>query len=144
MAHYREQHIIGFFPGVWDLLHAGHMDALKEARAQCDFLVVGLQVDPTIDRPDKNKPIMTEKERVTMLKGIKYVDMVWIYKTEKQLYDLDSSDMFDMRFMGEDHKGRKHHKILAPIVYVSRQHNLSSSELRKRVYLIECSTKIKH
>ena len=124
---------IGFFPGVWDLCHAGHVMALEEAKEHCDFLVVGLQSDPTIDRPKKNKPVMTVGERIKLLLANRYVDKVWFYDTEKELADYDKGFNYDIRFMGEDHKGKKHHLITGKVIYLSRKHNYSSSELRKRI-----------
>lgn len=126
---------IGFTCGSFDLLHAGHLIMLKEIKAQCDFLVVGLQTDPTIDRPEKNKPIETVEERITRLKGCKYVDKILIYDTEGDLYNLLRELRPDIRFIGSDWKGKQFTGYDLPIqvIYNSRDHNYSSSNLRERI-----------
>jgi len=75
----------GFTCGALDLLHAGHLIMLKECKAQCDYLIVGLQTDPSIDRPEKHKPVETIEERMIRLQGCKYVDKIVVYETEKDL-----------------------------------------------------------
>ena len=78
----------GFTCSCFDLLHAGHILMLKDAREQCDYLIVGLQTDPTIDRPEKNKPIQSFEERKIQLEAVRYVDEIIVYETEQDLYDL--------------------------------------------------------
>lgn len=124
---------IGFFPGVFDLLHPGHVVAFKEAKEHCDILIIGLQSDPTIDRPDKNKPIMTKEERRIILEGIKYVDEIIDYDTEDELNNLDDTLEADIRFIGEDHRDKLFNPIKTKIIYLSRNHNWSSRNLRKRI-----------
>lgn len=123
-------------PGVYDFLHAGHVMALEEAKKHCDYLIVGLQTDPNIDRPHKNKPVMSLEERYRMLRANKFVDAVLIYEREAELYALDQW-IADVRFMGKDHwlkcLKKKHHPINAKVVYLSRSHNYSSSEIRNRI-----------
>ena len=125
----------GFTCGAFDLLHAGHILMLKEIREQCDFLVVGLHTDPTIDRPDKNKPVETIEERMIRLQGCKYVDEIILYDTEEDLYNLLKEIKPDTRFIGEDWKGKNFTGDDLPIevVFNSRGHNHSSSNLRKRI-----------
>ena len=77
---------VGFTCSCFDLLHAGHILMLKDAKAQCDKLIVGLQTDPTLDRPEKNKPIQTYEERYIQLEAVKYVDEIVQYDTENDLY----------------------------------------------------------
>ena len=79
---------IGFTCGSFDLLHAGHVLMLEEAKKQCDHLIVAVQTDPSIDRPHKNQPVQTNEERAMVLRGIKYVDEIRTYTTEKDLYDM--------------------------------------------------------
>ena len=79
--------IVGFTCGAFDLCHAGHFLMFKECKSLCDFLIVGLHSDPSIDRPSKNKPIQTIEERLIILNGIKYIDKVITYNTEKELLD---------------------------------------------------------
>ncbi len=127
--------IRGFTCGAMDLLHAGHILMLKECKEQCDYLIVGLQTDPTLDRPEKNKPIETVKERMIRLGGCKYVDEIIIYDTEADLYRLLQKLKPDKRFVGADYKG-KHFTgddLPIPVVYNSRNHNFSSSNLRARI-----------
>jgi len=127
--------IKGFTCGAFDLLHAGHILMFKEIREQCDFLIVGLQVDPSIDRLEKRKPIETIEERMIRLQGCKYVDQVILYKTEADLYKLLKKLKLDVRFIGEDWKG-KHFTgddLYIKVVFNTRNHNYSSSNLRKRI-----------
>ncbi|OGI68704.1 hypothetical protein A2738_00120 [Candidatus Nomurabacteria bacterium RIFCSPHIGHO2_01_FULL_42_15] len=129
--------IIGFTCGAMDLLHAGHVLMLKECREQCDFLIVGLQIDPSVDRPDKKKPIETVEERMIRLEGCKYVDKVITYTDEIDLYNLLKKLNPDVRFMGADWKDKPNYsRDLLPdmkVVYNSRGHNHSSTNLRKRI-----------
>lgn len=127
--------IKGFTCGAFDLLHYGHLLMLKEVREQCDFLIVGLQIDPSIDRPDKNKPIETVEERKIRLEGCKYIDEIITYNTEEDLYNLLKELKPDIRFVGADWKG-KHFTgddLSIKIIFNTRNHNYSSSNLRKRI-----------
>ena len=130
---------IGFVAGSFDLLHAGHVLMLKEARSVCDRLVVGIQVDPTIDRPEKNKPIQSFYERVTQLQGCKYVDAIFPYVTEQDLEDFLTTADIQIRIIGEDHKDTwKTGKEICEkrgieIYYNKRDHRFSSTELRERI-----------
>lgn len=131
--------IVGFTCGSFDLLHAGHALMLEEAKSHCDRLVVGLQIDPTIDRPEKNKPIMSLEERITMLKSIKWVDEVCIYSTEAELVQLLKSLRPDVRIIGSDWKGKQFTGFELPIrvVFNTREHDYSTSSLRERVVTAE-------
>lgn len=118
-----------------DLLHSGHVAMLEEARSQCDYLIVGLQSDPTIDRPQKNKPVQTIFERYVQLKGCKYVDEIIPYDTEQDLVNLLEMVKPDVRFIGEDYIGKPFTGMELPIklIYTSRRHNFSTSSLRERI-----------
>ena len=131
--------ITGFTCGAFDLLHAGHALMLEECKEYCDELVVGLQTDPSIDRPDKNKPVQSFQERLTMLKSIKWVDAIVFYSTEAELYDLLEATMPDVRIVGADWKGKEFtgHDLPIKVVFNSRDHGYSTSELRERVYNAE-------
>ena len=118
---------VGYFPGVWDFLHAGHVMALEEAKNQCDYLIVGLGDNP------KGTAVMSIWERYKMLRANKFVDAIVIYDTEEESKRLDTWLPHDLRFMGEDHKGKTHPHITKPIIYVSRKHNYSSSAIRAKV-----------
>src|SRR3990167_8466936 len=125
----------GFTAGAMDLLHAGHVAMLEEAKSQCDYLIVGLHTDPTIDRPEKNKPIQTTFERFIQLKGCKFVDEIIPYDTEEDLIDLLQTFKPDVRFIGEDYRGKAFtgDELPIKITYTSRRHSFSSSNLRKKV-----------
>lgn len=127
---------VGFTCGSFDLLHAGHVIMLKECKAQCDQLIVGLQTDPTIDRPEKNKPVETIEERLIRLKGCRYVDKIIVYATEDDLFSILQELKPDVRFLGEDYKGKPYTGEHLPIriVWNSRGHNYSSNNLRERIY----------
>ncbi len=127
--------IRGFTCGAMDLLHAGHVLMLKECREQCDYLIVGLQTDPTIDRPEKNKPIETLEERKIRLEGCKYVDEIVVYNTEKDLYELLQKIKPDIRFVGRDHQGKPFTGDNLPIrvIFNSRDHKYSSTSLKERI-----------
>ncbi len=130
---------IGITFSTFDLLHAGHILMLEEAKLQCEWLVVGLQSDPTVDRPDKNKPVQTMYERYIQLKGCKYVDEIIPYTTEEEVKLILESRSFDVRIIGEDYRDKDFtgkdicEQYGIRIYYNSRQHHLSSSELRKRI-----------
>ena len=135
---------IGFTCGAFELCHAGHIMMLEEAKSVCDYLIVGLHADPSIDRPDaKKKPIQSVEERLTLLKAIKYVDEVVIYNTELELYNLLKNGIngrkTDIRIIGADWKGKHFtgEDLPIEIYFNSRNHNYSTTELRKRVYEAE-------
>jgi len=127
--------IKGFTCGAFDLLHAGHVLMFKECKENCDYLVVGLQSDPSIDRKEKNKPIETLEERIIKLNGSKYIDEILIYDTEKDLYKMLQDLKPDIRFVGEDYKGKSFTGDGLPtkIHFNSRNHNYSSTNLRERI-----------
>lgn len=134
----------GFTCSTFDLLHAGHILMLKEIRELCDYLIVGLQTDPTIDRPDtKNKPIQSIIERRIQLEAVKYVDEIVVYDTEKDLEDIFTVYPISTRFLGKEYKGRDFTAkklcmdLGIKVHYNSRNHNFSSTELRERVYAAE-------
>ena len=131
---------VGFTCSTFDLLHAGHIQMLKDAKEECDYLIVGLQTDPTLDRPDtKKRPIQTLVERSIQLKAVKYVDDVIPYETEKDLEDILQMYNISVRIIGEEYQGKnftgkeicvkKHIKI----VYNKREHRFSSTDLRERI-----------
>ena len=130
---------IGFTCSSFDLLHAGHVAMLREAREQCDYLICGLQVDPTIDRPNKNKPVQSLVERYTQLSAVRYVDEIVPYTTEKELEEILKIFHINVRIVGEEYRdndftGKKiceDKKI--DIYYNSRKHEFSSTDLRNRL-----------
>lgn len=126
---------IGFTCSTFDLLHAGHIVMLQEAKEQCDYLICGLLTDPTIDRPEtKNKPIQTPFERYVQLTGCRFVDEVIPFNTEQELVDMILTIQPHIRIVGEEYKGTDHTGVgLCPIYYNKRKHSFSSTDLRNRV-----------
>ena len=140
---YKDCGKIGFTCSTFDLLHAGHVTMLEEAKRHCDFLIVGLQNDPTLDRPEKNAPVQSIVERQIQLAAIKYVDEIVIYNTEQDLIDLLLTLPIDVRVLGDEYKTKDFTgKDIAKqrgskIIYNGRDHSFSSSSLRKRVALAD-------
>jgi len=130
---------VGITFSTFDLLHAGHIMMLAEAKRQCDYLIVGLQMDPTLDRPEKNAPTQTVVERYIQLRGCIYVDEIVPYSTEQDLEDILRSFKLDVRIVGDEYKskdftGRKYCEGKGIQLYFnSRDHRFSSSGLRKIV-----------
>ena len=127
---------VGIVASCFDLFHAGHILMLHEAKKHCDQLVVALQSDPTIDRPEKNKPVQGMFERFIQVESCEYVDEVIPYDTEADLYNLLAGYDWDVRFLGEDYIGRTDftgYDLGIPIHYCSRKHSYSSSGLRERI-----------
>lgn len=130
---------IGITFSAFDLLHPGHVLMLEEAKANCDYLIVGLQIDPSIERPEKNKPIQTVYERYTQLRACKYVDEIIPYVYESEIIDILQSRQIDVRFIGEDYVGKNFtgKEVCSSnnieLHYNARAHGFSTSELRKRI-----------
>jgi len=131
---------VGITASTFDLLHAGHILMLREAKEQCGYLIVALQTDPTIDRPNtKNKPVQSIVERYTQLAGVKYVDEIIPYSTEEDLEDILSSYPIDVRILGVEYKDKDFtgrdicKKRGIELYFNSRDHRFSTTELRKRV-----------
>lgn len=131
---------IGVTFSCWDLLHAGHNLFLEDCKNKCDILCVGLQTDPTIDRPEKNKPIQSLEEREIQIRSCRYVDYYFIYSTEVSLIDSLKSLKPNVRFLGDDYIGKRFtgDDLGIPIVYHTRSsHNYSTSNLRNTIYVKE-------
>lgn len=131
----KKDKIIGITFGSFDLCHYGHVLMFEECKQYCDYLIVGVQSDPSIDRPDKNSPIQSHEERLGLVSSIRFVDEVKPYSTESDLIDVLKEVNPDVRILGADHKGTEFTGKDLPIKYVfnSRDHGYSTSELRKRV-----------
>lgn len=131
---------VGITFSTFDLLHAGHIVMLREAKAQCDYLIVGLQSDPTIDRPrTKNSPVQTMFERYLQLKAVKYVDEIVPYQTESDLVDILQTLPIDVRILGKEYKDQNftgkevcQQRGIA-LYFNSRDHRFSSTDLRSRM-----------
>ena len=134
---------IGITCSTFDLFHAGHIKMLEEAKEVCDYLIVALQVDPTLDRPEKNKPIQSIVERYIQVSACKYVDQVVPYVTEQDLEDIFSAYDLDIRIIGEEYRDRDFTakdiciKRNIDIYYNKREHRFSSSDLRARTFEAE-------
>ena len=134
---------VGITFSTFDLLHAGHVKMLEEAKRQCDYLIVGLQLDPSIDRPEKNAPSQSIIERYIQLKGSKHVDEIVPYVSEQDLEDILRSFKLDVRIIGDEYKeknftGRTYCEEKGiELYYNSRDHRFSSSGLRKQVKTAE-------
>ncbi len=126
---------IGFTCSAFDLLHAGHIAMLEEAKAQCDYLIVGLHTNPTLDRPQKNKPIQSTFERYIQLKGCKFVNEVIPYDTERDLMNILRIIKPDIRILGEEYRDKDFtgNELDILCYFNTRTHDYSSSELRKRL-----------
>lgn len=135
---------IGIVFSSFDLLHAGHIAMLAEAKNHCDYLIAGLQTDPTIDRPEtKNKPVQSIVERQIQLAAVRYVDEIVIYQTEKDLEDILLTLPLDVRILGIEYKDKDFtgkeicEKREITLIFNGRDHSFSSSSLRRRVFLSE-------
>lgn len=135
--------IVGLTASTFDLLHAGHCAMLREAKDHCNYLVCALQVDPSLDRPEKNAPVQTLVERWMQLQSVKYVDEIIPYQTEDDLRDILQMFDFDVRVIGQEYKSQKFtgrdicEQRGIEIYYNKREHRFSTSDLRNRVYEAE-------
>ncbi len=135
---------IGITFSTFDLFHAGHIAMLSEAKNHCDYLIVGLQTDPTIDRPDsKNPPVQSIVERQIQVSACRFVDEIVVYQTEKDLEDILLTLPLDVRILGIEYEkqnftGRKICENRGiELIFNSRDHSFSSSNLRQRVWEAE-------
>jgi glycerol-3-phosphate cytidylyltransferase len=139
-----QKHKVGITFSTFDLLHAGHISMLKEAKEQCDYLICGLQVDPSIDRENKNQPVQTLVERYLQLSAVKYVDEIIPYVTERDVENILKTYAINVRILGEEYRrtaftGRDICKARdIHIHFNKRDHDFSSSNLRTRVFEAEC------
>jgi glycerol-3-phosphate cytidylyltransferase len=130
---------IGFTASTFDLLHAGHISMLREAKEHCDYLICGLQIDPSVDRPTKNSPIQTIVERQVQLAAVKYVDEIVVYRTEQDLEDILEMYHIDIRILGDEYRDKDFtgkdicKKRGIQLYFNKRDHRFSSSELRRQV-----------
>ena len=129
---------IGFTCSAFDLLHAGHVQMLRDAKSQCDYLMVGLQMDPALDRPEeKNSPIQSIVERYTQLKAVSYVDEIIPYNTEQDLMDILELYHIDVRILGDEYRDKEFtgkdicRKRDIELFFNKRDHRFSTSGLRK-------------
>ena len=139
----KQKRIIGITCSTFDLLHAGHIIMLEECKKYCDYLICALQVDPSIDRPEKNKPIQSLVERYIQLDAVSHVDKIIPYNNEEELETIFSSLDLDVRIIGEEYKDKKFtakntcQKRGIKLIYNKRDHDFSTSSLRERIYTQE-------
>lgn len=141
---------VGIVFSSFDLLHAGHIAMLSEAKTHCDYLIAALQTDPTIDRPDtKNKPVQSIVERQIQLQAVRYVDEIVVYQTEKDLEDILLTLPVNVRILGVEYQDKEFtgksicEQRGIKLIYNSRDHSFSSSNLRKRVAEAENNKKLR-
>lgn len=131
--------VVGLTASTFDLLHAGHVEMLREAKAQCDYLICALQIDPSIDRKEKNRPVQSIVERYTQLSAVRFVDEIIPYLYETDLEDILQMRQINVRILGEEYKDKTFtgRAICASrgieLYYNKRDHRFSTSDLRKRV-----------
>ena len=134
---------IGITCSTFDLFHAGHVIMLEEAKRQCDYLIAAIQVDPTIDRKSKNRPVQSIIERQIQVSSCKHVDEIIVYSTEKELEDIFMALPIDIRILGEEYKDTDYTgkdicmKRGIELHFNKRDHFFSSSDLRQRVFDVE-------
>ena len=136
---------VGITVGAFDLCHAGHVLMFKEAKTVCEHFIVGLHSDPSLDRADKNKPIMSLEERKIILEGIRYIDEIFVYDTEAELYEILKKNELgiDIRIIGTDWKGKPYtgHDLPLETYFNTRDHDYSTTDLRRRIYESEAKTR---
>ena len=131
--------ITGITFGAFDLLHAGHVSFIKECRAASHFLIVGLHVDPSVERASKNKPAQSVYERYLQLEACKYVDKIIPYETEKDIENILAISKVNRRFLGTEYIDVEYtakklcEKLNIEVIFIPRMHSYSSSELRQRM-----------
>ena len=130
---------VGLTESTFDLLHAGHIEMLREAKSQCDYLICALQIDPSVDRPNKNKPAQTIVERYTQLQAVRFVDEIIPYLHENDLEDILNMRKINVRILGEEYRDKEFtgrdicKKRDVELYFNKRDHRFSSSDLRKRI-----------
>jgi len=139
----KQNRVIGITCSTFDLLHAGHIIMLEECKKYCDYLICALQVDPSTDRPEKNKPIQSLVERYIQLEAVSHVDKIIPYNNEEELLTIFASLDLDVRILGEEYKDKKFtgkeicQKRGIRLVYNKRDHDFSTTNLRERIYIQE-------
>ena len=127
--------IRGFIAGNFDVIHPGYIKSFRECKENCDHFTVLLHSDPTIERPNKLKPILTVEERLEILSSLKYIDDIKVYTYEKELIELLRSGEFNIRFLGDDYIGKSFtgDKLNIEIHYLSRSHGWSTTKFKKLI-----------
>jgi len=126
----------GFIAGTFDVLHPGYITMFEQAKKHCNFLIIGLQTDPTIERPNKMAPVLSYWDRFKLLSAIRYVDQVYPYTTEAELDALLVSLKPDVRFLGDDYKNKQHtaEYLNTEVIYIGRSHGWSATKFKELIY----------
>ena len=124
--------IRGFIAGNFDVVHPGYIKTFKECKENCDHFTILLHSDPTIERPNKLKPILSVDERIEVLSSIKFIDDIKVYTYEKDLIELIKNNRFDKRFLGDDYinKDFTGSNLNIPVIYISRDHGWSTTKFK--------------
>jgi len=125
----------GIIAGNFDIIHPGYVKLFKECKANCDKFIILLHLDPSIERPEKLKPILSEEERIEILKCFRQIDDVYVYETEKELYQLIQHVNTDIRFLGEDYKNKDYtgKDLNIPVYWIKRDHGWSTTKFKKKI-----------
>jgi glycerol-3-phosphate cytidylyltransferase len=128
--------ITGVIAGSFDVVHPGYIYTFKQAKKNCDFLTVALQDDPSFERPNKLKCILSLQERIEILSSIKYIDNILVYNTENELLQLLKNNNFDIRILGNDYinKSITGKEFCKKLVFIDREHNWSTTKFKKLIY----------
>ena len=127
--------IRGFIAGNFDVIHPGYIKTFKECKENCDHFTILLHTDPTIERPDKLKPILSVDERIEVLSSIKFIDDIKVYTYEKDLIELIKNNRFDKRFLGDDYLNKDYtgSNLNIPVIYISRDHGWSTTQFKNLI-----------
>ena len=125
----------GIIAGNFDVIHPGYIKMFKECKSYCKQLIILLHIDPSIERPEKLKPILTKQERTEVLTSIKYIDGIAYYTYEKELVDLIYRLDPDIRFLGDDYRGKTYtgFELDVPVHYLNRDHGWSTTKFKKLI-----------
>ena len=126
---------VGIIAGNFDVIHPGYIKMFKECKSYCKQLIVLLHIDPSIERPEKLKPILTKEERTEVLTSIKFIDGIAYYTYEKELVDLIQRLTPDIRFLGDDYRGKTYtgFELDIPVHYLNRDHGWSTTKFKKLI-----------
>ena len=127
--------IRGFIAGNFDVIHPGYIKTFKECKENCDHFTILLHTDPTIEWPNKLKPILSVNERIEVLSSIKFIDDIKIYTYEKDLIELIKKNRFDKRFLGDDYINKDYtgSNLNIPVIYISREHGWSTTQFKNLI-----------
>ena len=130
-----EKKIVGFIAGAFDLLHPGYIDMFNDTEKYCDYLIVGLHEDPSLERPEKLKPTLKVGDRQKMLIALQAVDLVITYQTETDLYEILRHTDIDIRFLGSDYMGSDYtgNDLGIPLRFINREHGWSTTKLKNMI-----------